>query len=609
MDRKKENKFGYVGRIAWLYTKYQILTKLIFLLVIFPGFKWLLHQLLLNSGRESISSGDYVSFLLSFQGLGLLIISCILLMILIGTDINAFIIMSALIYEKKINLKARSLLVASIKSLKSFMKPGGLLIAVYIALVIPLMGIGFGVSATSKFQIPNFITGVIFTNKLYTGLYVLAIIIFWIITLKYIFFFQYLLILNQHLMEALKNASNLMKKHWKGFIKGFILHLLGLTVVLMGSFLLLYFISFVLASLLPNDLTTTRIWTIFVSITMAEIMFYLTIMILPIVCSRLTYLFYKFNAADGIKVNTNLNLKAEAIGDTIFQKIHIKTKVKVSLFILAVLVLNLMASSAMGIYFDDIFRDKRKIDIIAHRGGGDLGAENSILGLKNAIAQGANYSEIDVQRTKDDKYVINHDPTFNRVAGVSKESFNMTYEEIKKLKIIDSFNENGQPQDVATLEQFLDEAKGKIGLFIELKGATADERMVDDVVAMVKNKNMEKEVALLSLDYSLIKYIEDKYPKMKTGFLYFFSLGNTKKLEGDILIMEEAEATPSKVLEIKEAGKEAIVWTVNSQESIDRFVNSDVDGIITDHVKDVKEGIKRRDNRSDIDIILDELID
>lgn len=79
-------------------------------------------------------------------------------------------------------------------------------------------------------------------------------------------------------------------------------------------------------------------------------------------------------------------------------------------------------------------------------------------------------------------------------------------------------------------------------------------------------------------------------------------------MKGDILIMEEREATPEKIDEIHDAGKQAVVWTVNTDKSIDRFVNSEVDGIITDYVLRVKEGIQRREDRSDLEIIMDRLL-
>ena len=73
------------------------------------------------------------------------------------------------------------------------------------------------------------------------------------------------------------------------------------------------------------------------------------------------------------------------------------------------------------------------------------------------------------------------------------------------------------------------------------------------------------------------------------------------------MIMEEREATPEKVDQIHDAGKKAVVWTVNTEESIEKFVNSDIDGVITDYVRRVKDGIQVRDNRSNFEIIMDEI--
>ena len=67
--------------------------------------------------------------------------------------------------------------------------------------------------------------------------------------------------------------------------------------------------------------------------------------------------------------------------------------------------------------------------------------------------------------------------------------------------------------------------------------------------------------------------------------------------------MEEREAGDWKIEEIQLAGKKAVVWTVNSSDSIDKFVNSKVDGIITDYVIDVRTGIKNRDEKTDFELI------
>lgn len=72
--------------------------------------------------------------------------------------------------------------------------------------------------------------------------------------------------------------------------------------------------------------------------------------------------------------------------------------------------------------------------------------------------------------------------------------------------------------------------------------------------------------------------------------------------------MEEREATSDKIEEIHKVGKKAIVWTVNTDESVEKFVLSDVDGIITDYVEKVRDGIVTRDNRTGIEVIIDSIL-
>ncbi len=273
--------------------------------------------------------------------------------------------------------------------------------------------------------------------------------------------------------------------------------------------------------------------------------------------------------------------------------------------LIAILGLNLILSMVAKEDLTARLKTKTTIELIAHRGGGDLGAENTVAGIQQAIDEQVAWTEIDVQRTKDDKYIINHDASFQRVAGVSKKPSEMTLSEIKHLKVKDGFKPNNPSQPVATLEDILDVAKGKIGVFVELKGETADQQMVNDVVKMIKGKNMLTECVILSLDYKIIEYVEKQYPEIKTGFLYFFSIGKMKDLKGDYLIMEERAATPENIEAIHKSGKKAIVWTVNTPKSIKKFIHSRVDGIITDHIVAVKDAINKLGNRNRLGIIID----
>lgn len=600
------NKASYYRKTIWLYIKYQILTKAFLFLIIFPVFRLILKQLILTTGQVSISSGDYLSFLFSIQGISLVIVTLIVAAILVGIDINAFVIMGALVQERRINVTAREILWKSITSLRSLVKPSGVLVIIYIALIAPIVGVGVGISATKNFKIPNFITEVIFNNKLYFGAYITLILVLTVITIAFSFFFQYLLIDQQSIGKSLKNSILLMKKHYKEFLKEIVFKI-GF------GYALLFTVVRILLQLSLNPFQNIhpifyrRTLSIFTTLSITEVLAVLSMFITPYLIYKVTQLFYKFKAADGHKTALKIEIHALPISNT---KLKLRTKFSLGVAIVGILVVNVAISSLLGAFFDNLFRDDKRIQVIAHRAGGDLAAENTILGMERAKAKGAKWCEIDVQRTKDGKYIINHDATFSRVAGVNKTPQEMTLQEIKQIRVKDLFNANGKVQPVPTLEEFLKAAKkNKMGVFVELKGVSANERMANDVVKMIKATGMQNNVVITSLDYKLISYVKDKYPAIKTGYLYFFSIGETPKLKSNILVMEESEATPEKIDAIHQAGKKAIVWTVDSDDSIKKFASSDVDGIITDRVEAVEQALKERNKESDSQIIIDNLLE
>lgn len=227
-----------------------------------------------------------------------------------------------------------------------------------------------------------------------------------------------------------------------------------------------------------------------------------------------------------------------------------------------------------------------------------LASENSLDGIIKAAEYGCAGSETDIQRTKDGEYIINHDTTFLRLCGVNKKPSEMTLSEIKKHRIKDTTG-SGEMLEVPTLEELLDTGKGKIKLFLELKGQTADYQMVDDVVAMVKAKDMVDEVVLISLNYAAINYAEETYPEFETGILIFGGVGDLRKLNCDMIIMEEEMTNTTTVNLIHDADKTVGVWTVNTWEAMYHFLDLDVDTVITDDIKMAFEVKEELANRSD----------
>ena len=176
----------------------------------------------------------------------------------------------------------------------------------------------------------------------------------------------------------------------------------------------------------------------------------------------------------------------------------------------------------------------------------------------------------------------------------------MTLAEVKELRV------DGEP--VPTLEEMLDASKDKVILFVELKGATADNQMADDAVRIIKEKGMQDQAVLISLKMDILEYIEEKYPEMQTGYLAFVSLGYIEETPFDYLALEEEISTDETIESVHQKGKKIIVWTVNDEEDIEHFMLSDADAIITDSVKLSGEVKERLSNRSTSEIIFQQAL-
>ena len=266
-----------------------------------------------------------------------------------------------------------------------------------------------------------------------------------------------------------------------------------------------------------------------------------------------------------------------------------------ALAVLAVLyILEIAAiSSQTARSLDELFPPPADTRIIAHRGGGYENAENTRSGLETAIAMGAYGSEIDIQRTLDGHYIINHDPTFRRLAGESRGPEEMTLEEIRRLRY-----------PVPTLEEMLDASKGRITLFIELKGGTADEQMCDDAARLILERDMLAETVLISFDYDLLKYAERTFPDIRTGYLTAFFDGDASYFPFDYVGLEENVATPEMIRAVHKEGKKLLVWTTDAPEAQERFFMAQADAIITNNVAQAQRVFRSLNHEDDLGQIL-----
>lgn len=86
-------------------------------------------------------------------------------------------------------------------------------------------------------------------------------------------------------------------------------------------------------------------------------------------------------------------------------------------------------------YFDYMTDPKRQCAIVAHRGVWQDAPENSLLSIQRAIDAGYDVVEIDVRRTADGEFVLLHDDTLERMAGLHSEPEHLTLEELTSISL------------------------------------------------------------------------------------------------------------------------------------------------------------------------------
>ena len=215
-------------------------------------------------------------------------------------------------------------------------------------------------------------------------------------------------------------------------------------------------------------------------------------------------------------------------------------------------------------------------------------------------------AETDIQRTKDGAYVINHDSTFSRLTGVDKAPEELTLAEVKELRIKDTTG-SGALLEVPTMEELLDRCKGRITAFVELKGASVDEKMADAAVAAIRERDMTDEAVLISLKYDVLDYVKKTYPEIKTGVLIFGGMGDISKMSCDIILMEEDMSTFWQIMQLKAAGKQTGIWTVNKEDGMKHFLNSGADYIITDDIPMAIRMQEELKKRTDVQLMEDRI--
>jgi len=217
--------------------------------------------------------------------------------------------------------------------------------------------------------------------------------------------------------------------------------------------------------------------------------------------------------------------------------------------------------------------------VIAHRGDSSGATANSLEAFERAIAGGVDMIEFDVRRTKDGQLVVHHDAT---VAGIPLAA--MTSVELS----------DRAPHPPPLLDEVLELAHGRCGLDVELK----EDGYVAEVLRSVLAHAAPEQVLVTSFLDAVVLQVKERAPDVEAALLLgrgrppnlmrtrmgeLLSTGRLARCRADYAAPHHRLAELGALRRADRAGLRSLVWTVNDDDAIRRFLADDrVHAVITD---------------------------
>jgi glycerophosphoryl diester phosphodiesterase len=239
---------------------------------------------------------------------------------------------------------------------------------------------------------------------------------------------------------------------------------------------------------------------------------------------------------------------------------------------------------------------------VAHRGGAHLAPENTFAAFVNALSLPIDAIELDVHMSRDGHVVVFHD---NHVHKRTNGSGNVLDLDLSYLRRLDAAARHPggwpEPQQIPTLSEVLQLAKGRSRVYIEIKtskrGRTYESypNIAEKVIELVQQAGMLDQVLVISFDWLILPVIKSIEPIIETGMLVSKKIWNPRADDGMQLLFGQAEKygcewinmdyklfTTEMPQNVHNNGLKLGLWTVNTEEDMLRFAAAGVDSLTSD---------------------------
>lgn len=163
--------------------------------------------------------------------------------------------------------------------------------------------------------------------------------------------------------------------------------------------------------------------------------------------------------------------------------------------------------------YDD-FSSTRMPFIAAHRGLPNSYNENSVSGVKAAIAAGATHLELDGYLTRDNRIALMHDYTIDRTSDGEGVIENYTLEELQKFQL----DLHAPLEPIPSLDDILEEMKGTdVVLLFEIKSQKTE--IVNALKTALEQHQMQRQVVVITYHTRILETMTKVLPEIPTADL------------------------------------------------------------------------------------------
>ncbi len=227
--------------------------------------------------------------------------------------------------------------------------------------------------------------------------------------------------------------------------------------------------------------------------------------------------------------------------------------------------------------------NKKSTKIVAHRGLSGIETENTNAAFVAAGNRSYYGIETDIHRTADGKFVVCHDDSLKRIAGVDIPVESTTLAELQSIVLFDKDGtKNREDLRVSVLENYISICKKyEKHCVLELKSDFTDEE-IEKIIDIVKGFDYLESVTFISFVYSNMTKIRKILPTQSVQFL--FSKFDDKIIERLIAARIDVDvyykALTKEIVDLlHENGLVINCWTVDDKEAAEELSAWGVDYI------------------------------